>query len=375
MKRLIIIVGTYHHNPLSLIRCFENIDCDIEYISYGEGEDFISCSKYVKRSYHFSTPEEAVDKLLNEVAGVDKKPTVLLSDDDIASLIDVRYDEFKENCFIFNANEAGRLTRFMNKEIQTKLAQECGFVVPYTAEFKLEELSSYDKGFPVIIRPRESINGGKKLFVCQNADELKGAIVKFEGIDDIILQEYIQKDDEIVILGATANNTTIIPGFVKKHREYLGGTTFSTVYSSSGLPPEILEACKKMISRVNYEGLWGIECLIKNDVFYFIELNLRNDATTYSLSVAGANLPVWYYSMVNKLPIPFTDSNVQVKNINSMVEFNDFLNVLKMKINPFKWIKQLRSCDCKYFYSKRDKEPYIKYKKVFLRTVFTRFFK
>ena len=46
-----------------------------------------------------------------------------------------------------------------------------------------------------------------------------------------------------------------------------------------------------------------------------------------------------------------------VRTINSMVEFNDFNFVLKGKVGLFKWIREYKGAECKYFYSSADPKP------------------
>ncbi len=372
MNRTVIIIGVYHHNALSLVRCFGVKEIDVIYISYGDGTDYISCSRYVKESYHFQTALEAVDKVIDITDCINLKPTVIIADDEIAAIFDARYDEFIGRCFFFNAGKAGRLSHYMDKVVQSKLALDCGFNVPNTLTCPLTDLERNITKFPVIIKPKESINGGKKIKILKGKDDIPDALIYFTGIKNVLVQDYLEKEYEVVILGASVNSNTIVPGFVKKHRDYLGGTTYSTVYSSKELPSELVNSCKKLVSTIGYNGLWGIECIYSKGVFHFIEVNLRNDATTYSLSVAGVNLPYWYYVSVNQVDKEkrIVENNIsQVRTIDSMVEFNDFINVAKRKVGFFLWVKQLRKSECKYYYCKKDKKPYYIQFKWFLRTL------
>ena len=95
-------------------------------------------------------------------------------------------------------------------------------------------------------------------------------------------------------------------------------------------------------------------------------MNLRNDATMYSLVIAGVNLPAMFVAVtLNNQPL----LPVSVRNINSIVEFRDLLFVLRFKVSLFRWLKEYRLCECKYFKVKDDLQPYRMAKKYFIKSL------
>ena len=118
-----------------------------------------------------------------------------------------------------------------------------------------------------------------------------------------------------------------------------------------------------------YKGLFGIELLKKGDKYYFVEVNLRNDATTYAVCVAGCNLPMAYWKLSNHDNADAILSN-PINQINSIVEFNDFVHVLKRQVSLKAWIKQKKTAKCNYCFSPVDKEPYTVQKHDFIRFLF-----
>lgn len=366
MSAKVIIVGISHHNTLSLVRSFGMCGLKIVFVTYGAGENYVSNSKFVEETIKSDNAEEAISLLLNKLKELTEKPVIITADDDAASLIDLKYNEFVGLSYFFNAGETGRITYYMDKERQSKLASACGFYVPMSVECTTDEMSGIDIPFPLIIKPKESIHGGKKIRICNDAEEMSIAKESFQDVNHVLIQEYIDKNHEIVILGCSVNGSIVIPGYVVKHRDYLGGTTYSTVYPSTNLDKATLEASRKLIGEIRYEGLFGIECIYSKGKYYFIEVNLRNDATTYSLCIAGANLPMYYYNKILGLG---DEVALNARIIRSMVEFNDFFNVLKFKINPFTWIGQCIKCECKYFYCSNDKEPFKRQMKMTLKMI------
>ena len=115
-----------------------------------------------------------------------------------------------------------------------------------------------------------------------------------------------------------------------------------------------------------------IEFIQCDGKYWFIEVNLRCDATTYAVAVAGVNLPVAYVNAT------LTDGQIRIENssirsIDSMVEFRDVEFVLKGQLNLFKWLRQRAKCECKYYYNCFDRRPYREYIHVFRKRLMTRF--
>ena len=141
-----------------------------------------------------------------------------------------------------------------------------------------------------------------------------------------------------------------------KHRDFNGGTLYSTVKSINSLDSRLVDKCKAMVNAMRYEGLFGIEFIYCNGLYYFIEINLRNDATTYALAVAGVNLPQLYIkAKVDGLELP---KAYDVKELQSIVEFNDFKHRSHFGISTIQWLKQYFSAKCKYYFCWKDPMPF-----------------
>ena len=245
----------------------------------------------------------------------------------------------------------------MNKQVQVELAKEVGFSVPKSEVLIVEEGSHVVPCYPCIVKPLESIHGGKRFAVCIDEQELKRVLLGYETNDVVLIQQFIQREEEIVIDGVSLNNDIVVPGYVVKHRDYMGGTTYSTTYSIKKLPVEIYENTKKLITAIGYKGLFGIELIVSKGKYYFVEINLRNDATSYAFAVAGMNLPyIWLLAQQGK-DYKY-ESRGTIREINSIVEFRDINFMLKRKVGILRWCRELKNCECKYFYDKNDMVPY-----------------
>ena len=350
-----IIIGTNHHNTLSMVRSFGEEGQKVILFIYGAKSSYIACSIYVEKVSFFPSASAAIDAVSSYFDKSGEKPVVIACSDEVSSLMDKRYDELITKCYFFNAGEAGRITTFMDKQKQLELAKECGFSAPSSIDALPEDVKTEEVNYPCFVKPKVSIYGGKNIAICRSKEELKTALIKYNPNYNVLVQDYIQKEYEIVVLGLSVGDKMIISGFIQKHREERGGTTYSTVRPISELNQHIVEACKKLIGQINYQGLWGIECIKQGEDYFFLELNMRNDATTYAMKVAGVNLPYLYQLVVKSAD--YEPDIKSVRSINSMVEFNDFNFVLKRKIGLLKWIDEYKGAECKYFHSNADPLP------------------
>lgn len=360
-----IIIGTNHHNTLSMVRSFgEEGEKVILYI-YGAEKSYIASSIYVESVSFFKSASDSIDAVSSVYKHTGEKPVIIACSDEISSLMDKRYDELISKCYFFNAGEVGRITSFMDKQKQLELAKECGFSAPASIDALPEEVNIEAVNYPCFVKPKTSIYGGKNLAICQSAAELKSALAKYNLDYNVLVQDYIRKEYEIVVLGLSVSDKIIVPGFIQKHREERGGTTYATVRPITELNQKVVDACRLLIKEIGYQGLWGIECIKQGDEYFFLELNMRNDATTYAMKVAGVNLPYIYQQMVGGRANELTNDSVRI--INSMVEFNDFNFVLKRKVNLFRWIREYKGAECKYFHSGADSKPCMLMKNEYLK--------
>ena len=368
-----IIIGTNHYNTLSMVRSFgEEGEKVILYI-YGAEKSYIASSIYVESVSFFKSASDAIDAVSSYYKQTGEKPVIIACSDEISSLMDKQYDELISKCYYFNAGEAGRITSFMDKQKQLELAKECGFSAPISVDALPKDVNIDDIKYPCLVKPKASIYGGKNISICHSKAGLKSALAKYNPDYNVLVQDYIRKEYEIVVLGLSVGDKIIVPGFIQKHREERGGTTYATVRPITELDQKVVDACRLLIKEIGYQGLWGIECIKQGDDYFFLELNMRNDATTYAMKVAGVNLPYIYQQMVRGIDNKPTIDIVRITH--SMVEFNDFNFVLKRNIGLFKWIKEYKGAECKYFHSGTDTRPYKIMKAEYIKFLRQRIFK
>lgn len=349
----IIIIGGSHHNTYGLVRCFGEFGVKPDVILYGNPKSYILSSNFINMSHVTNDAKESLLLLKEKYT----KAIVIACTDEIASLMDEEYDNLHDRFSFFNCGSTGTLTYFMDKVVQTTIASSVGLKVPQSVEGNPIEIKTEVLSYPCIIKPLESIHGGKNIQICRNVAETTDALKTFDPESKVMIQQYIEKDYEMVVVGMSYNNDVYIPAYIHKHRDTKGGTTYSTVKPIDGLPLEIVTSCKQLVMKMAYQGLFGIELLRKGGDFFFVEVNLRNDATTYAVAVAGCNLPLAYCKLINNENATNILSR-PIRQIDSMVEFKDVIHVLKRNVSLFTWLMQKRESECRYFLCKEDPLPY-----------------
>lgn len=351
----VVIIGGTHPNTLSMVRSMgmQGIGVDVILCEEADKDSYVLASRYIQRSHIAYNTKEAVGLLKKEYADA----IIIICSDDVAALL----------------NE--KTAFYMDKQRQIKIAREAGMSVPRSRVVCVGTDSTGFDTFPCIVKPLASIHGGKRVDVCENPAELSQALDNYEKDDKVQVQQFITRDFEIVIDGVSlADGEIVIPGFVRKHRDVKGGTAYATTYPINKLPQGLIMQVKQMVKAIGYEGLFGVEFIVSNNSYYFIEINLRNDATTYALAVAGVNLP--YIYCLSKSGQDYADlAKREVRTINVMMEIRDVAFALKGKVPLWRWLKELKGCECLYYYNKDDIAPYKKARNQYIASIFGKILK
>lgn len=354
VKNAIVIIGGEHHNTLGMLRCIGMAGLDADIIILGAHSSFISKSKYINSLHHQTSLDGLIDLLRSLYAGERLNPVLFTCSDSAESFLDNHYDDLKNSFAFFNAGKQSMITGLMNKQTQIQLAVNVGLEVPYSIEF-----NGIVDGilYPCIVKPVESIKGGKQVEICKDESELKEVLLHFDKNNKVQIQQLLEKEKEIVVLGVSVNEEIVIRGFIDKQREHDGGTLYSTVRPIEDLNDGLVDSCKALIKECGYEGLFGIEFIQNKGHYYYIETNFRNDATTYALACAGVNLPLIYY--LAKTGQDYSnEKNKKVRVVNSIVEWNDFKHRKENNVPLLLWIRDFFGAKCKYYWNWKDPLPF-----------------
>lgn len=118
-----------------------------------------------------------------------------------------------------------------------------------------------------------------------------------------------------------------------------------------------------LIKRTKFEGIFDVEFMEgKDGELYFLEVNFRSTTWSYALTCGNVNEPYLWAKATLEGRIDYDSIHPEEKVFTAMVEPSDFKeNVLTRKVGLFKWVKQMRACKCKFYYTKDDPKPFWSY--------------
>lgn len=349
--RRIVIIGASHHNTLSVVRCVGEVFGLVDLVLIGCIKSYVAKSRYVRSVTFLKDAKELYQWTNNNKS--QNRPIVLSCADCVSQVFDIHYKELIPYYDFFNAGADGIITNFMDKQNQVELAQKIGFATPVSKCYNnLDDVSDFNS-FPCIVKPLQSYLGGKHIWYCNNTEELKNIVRSTPDGVMLQVQEKVNNRHEIVLPGLITKNDFIVPGYILKHRDFWGGTTFSSVKKHNLQTQKLAFHTELMLRKIGYEGLFGVEAIFNGFEYVFVELNLRNDATCYSMAVAGVNLPAMYICYLEGEKMEPND----ISEITSIVENKDFSHVVKRQVGLWKWLKDLKGAKCKFIYNKHDMAP------------------
>ena len=362
-KHIFIVIGEEHYTPLGAIRSLgEEGIYPIAIILKSDRGRVASLSKYIKKLYLVDSYTDSLailDKYKNEVY----KSVVIPCDDIIVDFLDNHYELLKDNFIIDNAaGQTGRIAHFEKKAVLCDLAIRNGVKVAKTWIVKRGDIPK-DISYPVITKPGASYEGWKQdYFVCRNEEELLEAYKKIKG-QDLLLQQYIKKKNELCLDGFAINNGRDVYITISSNYTYVLPDYYSMEMIISNFKDiKLQESLNKMFLEIGYNGIFSIEFLVdEDDNRWFLEINFRNSTWSYASTKLGMNLPVlWASGMImGMLPVDVIKS---IPNgYKAMAEIPDFEHrVRRFHMLTFKeWIKEMKSCDCLFYFNKSDVKPYI----------------
>lgn len=357
----IIVFGGSHHNSLGVVRSLgEKGIYPYVILVTDQKKSFVFKSKYVQEGWRFSTYEKAIQFILDNFSDNEQKPIIIATSDAASSIIDLNYNQLKENFIVPNGGEEGKLTFLMDKKNMGAIAENVGFDMAKTWVISDRESLS-DIEYPCITKPISSIFGSKsEIKVCYDKDELADFLSHIDNIDRIQIQRYVDRDFEYQLIGCSLGGgcKVIIPGFTKIIRSVSTTNTGFLKY----IPIKKLmyehEKCVYFLQACNYSGLFSLEFIRgKDGKDYFLEINFRNDGNAYAVTAGGVNLPyIWIRASIG---LDFdVELNNQINQVIIMPELVDILQVFNKKVSVKNWVKDVRRTNAFLYYDKKDMKPF-----------------
>lgn len=356
-----IVFCVDHFNPLGLIRSLGEDGIKPAVIIYGKEKPYlITKSIYPGKTYWVKTMEDGLKILLEEYSNEKFKPFIYTCSDDIESFLDLHYDALIDRFYFFNGGRQGQVTHWMEKTRMARLAEGCGMTIPKAEEVAVGELPKTLR-YPIMTKSVISTlyNWKGNVHICHDEKELLEAYKTIRG-DRVVLQEYIEKDNEISFEGISINNgKEIYMPFQSRYLRFTSDSFGNYVGFDEPDNKDLLYKIKLLFDKVSYSGIFSIDFLHgKDGRIYFLEINFRNSAWSYACTSQGANLPIIYARSVLTGHLDIADVKLKKTSFTAMDECADFKQaVLVNRESPVKWYREMKSCDTLFYSHKNDMQP------------------
>ena len=357
-----IVFASEHYNPLGIVRSLGENGIPVIAIVLKSSKKITSKSKFISKLHFVDSIDEGYQLLLSKYGNEELKPLVYTADDQITNFLDAHYNELSDRFYFYNAGRAHRISEFQNKDNILKLAKRHG--LQYLETFAVDTGEVPDGlQYPIITKAIISTidNWKDDMFICHNEEELLKAYKKIRS-PRVLLQRYIEKKNELCLEGVSVNKGDSVLISIASTYNYLLKDSYSPYMTVKNLHNERVEtSLKNMFKEIQFEGIFEVEFLIdQDDQLYFLEINFRNSTWSYASTIAGMPLPIiWADGMLSSRGVELAYRKIE-KPFTAMVEFTDYVERVKRQGYPFfKWLRDFRNAECKYYLGKNDVMPFI----------------
>ena len=357
----VIVLGQDHTNSLGIVQALGCIGYYMVAFVWGNRTGLVKSSKYAKEVYGSKDVQACIDLMVEKFGNKGNKIPVIACCDAAALALE-RNKAKLQGSFLHEYSTHYTLDYLSQKEVQVQLAQDAGLTVPKTWHLKDSMEIPSDVIFPCLIKPRVSSKGAKSdIRVCRNVEELTKNLNTLEYTSDVLLQQYIERDYEISILGCGLKGIeAIIPCVENKLTLYPKNVGLECLANVQPFEDEkIIKGIQNLIKSIGYVGLFSVEMMhCKHDgKYYFTEVNLRNDGANSFIVKYGVNLPLNHVEdLLGKPLTKFTNFEPGYY----LWEMHHFLSMVHREIGLKQWISELRKS--KGFLTKypKDTKPFYK---------------
>lgn len=374
----VIVFGNGLYNTLGLVRSVGECGIPVTLILEpgGKVDNPVRFSRYVERIHDLASLDEGVEVLKRDYWDCPVRSVVLCGSDPSVCLLDRRYDELKERFLIFNAKTAGRINYFMDKVNTFPLVGGKGISLIRTWRLQGGAPVPVEIPYPCLVKGNNSLTSTKAdMFVCRDVHELLSNVRV--GVDYLV-QEYIEKEYELDIVGLSMNNgrDVFIPAVVRKLRDDLHRqSVYIRLDDVSQYSDLDVKGIRTFMGKLGYEGIFSVELIKSAGRYYFLEVNLRNDACGYLYTAAGINYPKLWVDYCSGTLTNETLEKVSFKHPYRLMSLYDIYNVIEGKVPVGKWVRECFSVDAHFVMNARDPMPFLVSSLIHVRQAFKKLFR
>ena len=310
--RPVVVLSRNYSTALGVIRSLGSAGYPVDLLASAPkpGASQISAaSKYVNHAIEIVARNiktvydlELLKEALNYEGRFDEKPVLFPIDDYTANIADSHREELSgifDMPRIAGEEGNGSMLARMDKSFQARLATEAGLNTPLEWVISLRNSIEIpdDMVYPCFCKPIESISGYKKEMArCDTKEDLTTQLElmrKNSPHRSVLVQEFLQIEQEIDFSGVCNDQEVIVPGIIRKThiaQHEVGVTMAGTVVPAEELG-ETLEPVMRFLKSLHYVGMFDMELNLVDGRYYFNEINLRSGGPSFSYFMSGANLP------------------------------------------------------------------------------------
>ncbi len=356
-------------------------ECGIEVHAFlFRADDPLHDSRYATKvpCYHLHNDDAGLIRFLIHYARKrGGRPVVFPTGDVHALLLAKHYADLEPYCRVWQLPYA-QLARIINKTTLYQTAQAVGApVIPSLSTPTLAEVvewSSQQKG-PYILKPSYDGVGscrmtGKNL-VLADRDQLL-SYVRNHGAESLVVQRMIRGGDGNIFdcYGLCDRNGRVVSLTshcrIRQFPPDFGATSLGEIPAPLPSKEEqfLFEATERLLERVRFHGIFGIEWLrdTATGAFYLIDFNARPFLTIGHLRDCGVNLPLLAYRDLIGESLEDVEPRPAVKRtrwvyITKDIDTFRMLRDTAGRIGVASWLISVASCRSFAYVSWRDPMP------------------
>lgn len=368
-NKIVVILGNDHTNTLGLVQSMGPVGFQTFVYAWGVRTGIVKSSKYLTRFTGLKDVEACIQAIVEDFKGCQTNYRIpILCSCDGAALAVEKYSEILSQRFVFEHCYGDySISSLCEKDLQVRLAAKAGFNTPHSYElgqnYFLDKKSLFSP--PYIYKALKSVEGDKgDLTICQSFEELQKKVDKtLKKTPRVLIQQYIERDYEISILGCSlSDGTCLIPALENKLTLYPKNVGLECLaYVEALKNAEIIKCINNLLSEIKYIGLFSVEMMhCKNDgKFYFTEINLRNDGANSFILKYGINLPAFHVQDITGITIDNKESTCKTPGF-YIWEMHHFYSLLKKELSFKDWYSEIKKSKGGLVFSFKDLKPFLR---------------
>ncbi len=311
----VLVFGHQFNTCLGIVRALGMAGAEVHLLMRG-GKDPIARSfnpatksRYLKTARCVYRPSAKAwqDELKKTVSDLGIE-CVIPGDDFSAALLDGCADGLGGVAVPTINGATGEFVKYSNKMLQVELAKKVGLNVP---ESHIVEASDCDEDaiarlpYPCFCKAESRVAGSKDAMAkCADDAGFKGYLDKVRalGTDRILVQEFIDIEEEFCVPGVAYDGEVSIPCVVRKlvrAKGPHGGITVQGELMDPDLYSDVVGRVSAILGDIAFRGLFDFDFYFANGKYYFCEINFRCGTTSYAAVAGGVNLPKMYLMKVD----------------------------------------------------------------------------